>query len=618
MEALEDRIALATFFVVNALDGPGSGPAGSLRSAITQATQSGGGTNRVVITSRVTTPIDLTAGEISIASSLAIENRAGHEVVIRQDEPGERVFEIESGASKVTISGGNRQTPITLEGGSLTNSNGGGILVSGTTNLTLTFVRVASNTVSNGDGGGIYAQGGTITLVGSSVTQNLAPEGFGGGIYLLKGSVILRDGSHVDGNSALNIGGIGVNSGPGVFQDAVRLLGGSTASRNSSTSTVDLSAGDFGGGGIAVQGTGSVFVSGSQVSDNHTNGMYSGGILVTLGNVRVTNGSQIDRNTNQGPGGGIAANFLGSVVVTGHSQVNQNTGAALGGGIVDFATGAQTVSIERGSQVSNNNLTNAESLGGAILVFLQLIAGSIGSDYQSLTGLTPQQSADLIGQVESEIASAHGVDPSTIAGRVVAGGGIGTLLGARVQIEGGSGVNGNYAGRMATTAVPVGIGGGVVAFLSRVDVDRGTVSNNTSTEDGGGIWARRDVRITHGTLSQNNALGQTLGALGGGLFLGSPSRDSLIENSKVQDNGSEFGGGVFNLGTLTVRHALISGNRATEKGGGIANSGQLTLVRGTVTFNRATVSGGGISNQGQLTVRHSRIVANTPDNISPT
>src|SRR5215216_2984466 len=82
LEVLEDRIAPATFFVVNALDGPGSGPAGSLRSAITQATQPGSGTNRVVITSGVTRPIDLTAGEIHFATSLAIENRSGREVAI--------------------------------------------------------------------------------------------------------------------------------------------------------------------------------------------------------------------------------------------------------------------------------------------------------------------------------------------------------------------------------------------------------------------------------------------------------------------------------------------------------------------------------------------------------
>jgi hypothetical protein len=620
MEVLEDRIAPAIFFVINSLDGPGSGPFGSLRSAITLATQPGSGTNRVVITHGVTSPINLTAGQISVATNLAIENQAGHEVVIRQTTFGERVFQIESGAAGVSISGRNPRTPITIEGGSVTDAaaNGGGILVSGTTNLMLKFVHVTANTVSDGNGGGIYAQAGTITLVGGSVTQNLSTGGFGGGIYVQKGTVIVRDGSHVDENSAKNIGGIGVGAGSGRFDDAVRLLRGSSASRNISTATVDVSTKSFGGGGIAVQGPGSVFVSASQVSDNHTRGMYSGGILVTLGNVTVTDGSQVNRNTNRGPGGGIAANFLGSVIVTDHSQVNQNTGAAMGGGIVNFATGAQTVSIEHGSQVSGNTLTNAQTIGGALIVFLQVIAGLLGSDYQSLTGFTPQQSKDMLLQVEAEIAAAHGIDPSAVAGRVVAGGGIGTLLGARVQITGGSNVDRNLSGGMVTTTVPVGIGGGVATFLNRVDVDQGRVINNTSTEDGGGLWNRRDVRITRSTLAQNSALGLTLGALGGGLFLGSPSRDSLISNSIVRDNRSEFGGGLFNLGTITVQNTAISQNRATEEGGGIGNPGRLTLLRSAVTHNRASVAGGGISNNGQLTVRHSLVKGNVPDNISST
>ena len=49
VEVLEDRIALTTFLVVNSLDGQRPG---SLRFAITQAEQSGSGTNRVVITSQ--------------------------------------------------------------------------------------------------------------------------------------------------------------------------------------------------------------------------------------------------------------------------------------------------------------------------------------------------------------------------------------------------------------------------------------------------------------------------------------------------------------------------------------------------------------------------------------
>ena len=251
MEVLEDRIALATFFVVNSLDGPGSGPAGSLRSAITQATQPGSGTNRVVITPGVTRPIDLTAGEIQLRHKprdREPRGPRGRRSVRRSPASGSsRSSPV---ATEVTISGRNRRTPITIEGGSLTDAdaNGGGILVAGDHGPDAPRSSTSPRTpCRTGTEAGSTAQAGTITLVGSSVTQNLAPDGFGGGIYVLKGTVIARDGSHVDENSALNIGGIGVNAGPGVFEDAVRLLAGArpaeTAPRPRSTRRRAISAG---------------------------------------------------------------------------------------------------------------------------------------------------------------------------------------------------------------------------------------------------------------------------------------------------------------------------------------------------------------------------------------
>ena len=515
MEVLEDRIALATFLVVNSFDG---GP-GSLRDAIAQADQSGG-TNRVVITSKVDQPIVLTKGQIQIATSLSIENQSGHPVEISQSTSGSRVFEILAGAASVTIDGVNPLTPITITGGSISGANGGGILVDGPTNLTLTSVVVTGNQVSNGGGGGIYAAGGNttlITLVGSSVIDNHAPDGSGGGISLEAGRVVVRDDSHVDGNSALDIGGIRVNHGPKhasdvvhpvprPLRDAVRVLNQSTVNGNSSTATLSMgTTGDFGGGGIAVESAGSVYVSNSSVSNNQTVGMYSGGILVTLGNVYVTNGSQIDGNTNNGPGGGIAANFLGKVTITGGSQVDNNTGAAMGGGIVNFGTPAQKILIEGHSQVNNNTLTNAQSIGETLFVFLDYLASRLNISYQTLTGMTIQETKDLVHQVEAEIASAHGVDPSQFPpGLVIAGGGIGTLQGARVEIRGGSSVNENYSGFRLPDSVPggnpnansVGIGGGVATFLSRIDVNQSTVAKNTSSEDGGGLWNVRGVSIT--------------------------------------------------------------------------------------------------------------------------
>jgi hypothetical protein len=374
----------------------------------------------------------------------------------------------------------------------------------------------------------------------------------------------------------------------------VRIIGGSQVDGNSSIAVVNTQTGDFGGGGIAVQ-QGNVFLSGSEVSYNHSVGMYSSGIVILLGSVTITAGSRVDWNQNNGPGGGIAANFGGAVTVSGHSQVDHNTGAGMGGGIVNFAGPIQSVGIEGSSEVEDNTLTNGESLGEALLVFLKYIANLIGGDYTALTGgISPDQTLALIHQVEQEIASAHGLggnDP--LSGLVVAGGGIGTLQGASVMVTGGSIVDGNYSGLRVNGGNPnsVGVGGGIATLLSRVTVDQSAVLNDTASEDGGGIWARRDVSIARSIVSGNIGLGQTLGSIGGGLFLGAPGQASITDSS-LNHNQAEFGGGVFNLGSLS-------------------------LLRSLVTRNHAQVSGGGIYNMGRLTISQSQVVANTPDNIAP-
>src|SRR4051812_10979585 len=103
-----------------------------------------------------------------------------------------------------------------------------------------------------------------------------------------------------------NVGGINAGKGD------VRVIDRSEVNGNSSTALLNVSQGDFGGGGIYA-GIGDVFLSRSQVSYNHSVGMYSSGIVVGLGSVTVTSGSRVNWNSNNGPGGGIAANFGGIV-----------------------------------------------------------------------------------------------------------------------------------------------------------------------------------------------------------------------------------------------------------------------------------------------------------------
>ena len=86
--------------------------------------------------------------------------------------------------------------------------------------------------------------------------------------------------------------------------------------------------------------------------------------------------------------------------------------------------------------------------------------------------------------------------------------------------------------------------------------------------------------------------------------------DSLTITGGANTQGG--GGGIDNIGSLTVTNSTISGNSAVG-GGGIANDeyGTLTLTNCTISGNSATADqGGGLSNDGMLTVTNSTISGN--------
>ena len=92
-------------------------------------------------------------------------------------------------------------------------------------------------------------------------------------------------------------------------------------------------------------------------------------------------------------------------------------------------------------------------------------------------------------------------------------------------------------------------------------------------------------------------------------------------------NGSGLlhgGGGIYNVGTLTIANTIVSGNSSDDSaaaigglGGGIYNAGKLTIIASTVSGNSvsrfrlgASPYGGGIYNVGNLTVTNSTLSAN--------
>ena len=71
-----------------------------------------------------------------------------------------------------------------------------------------------------------------------------------------------------------------------------------------------------------------------------------------------------------------------------------------------------------------------------------------------------------------------------------------------------------------------------------------------------------------------------------------------LSGMKIQNGGNcYYGGGILNLGKLSVTGCTISGNTARENGGGILNQGTATISSSTITGNAAS-NGGGIYNGG--------------------
>ena len=83
-----------------------------------------------------------------------------------------------------------------------------------------------------------------------------------------------------------------------------------------------------------------------------------------------------------------------------------------------------------------------------------------------------------------------------------------------------------------------------------------------------------------------------------------------IANGRA-DPDSPGGGGILNIGYLTLNNCVITGNTAGD-GGGIYNQGVLTVKNCTITKNSADSTGGGILNSNnQLTVIDSIISTNS-------
>ncbi len=126
---------------------------------------------------------------------------------------------------------------------------------------------------------------------------------------------------------------------------------------------------------------------------------------------------------------------------------------------------------------------------------------------------------------------------------------------------------------------------------SQANFQHGLITNNNSTNSGGGVYVGMDAYITmlDITILSNTAF------LGGGIHC--DMGGIVLDNSNVSFNVAEYGGGININGqsTCSINNTLVADNQAFQAGGGIRVSNSNLQINGsTLAHNMASLNSGGI------------------------
>jgi hypothetical protein len=363
-------------------------------------------------------------------------------------------------------------------GGTGGSCQGGGLYVNGGS-LTIATSTFGSNQGNGGSGGaygfagtglgGGLSNGGTLTVSDSTLSGNSAtgPGSWGGGINNDYPGTLTVSNSTLSRNSAHAGGGIG-NAG-------TLTVSNSTLSGNSASNALDQ------GGGILNVGT--VTVSNSTLSGNSA---AEGGGIYNYTTLTVSN-STLSGNTATGyydgyyyGGGGIFNGYPGTLTVS-NSTLSGNTATGDGGGI--YAPGTHPVTLTNVTLTANRANTGGGSYhGGGLFVNSSPLLHNtlIAGNFRGATGTTRD---DVFGALNS------GSDYNLI------GDGTG-MTGLQ------SGVNGNQVGSAAAPIDPMlgplqNNGGPTFthALLARSPALNAGNSNQLGVADQRGVERRGGVNI---------------------------------------------------------------------------------------------------------------------------
>lgn len=527
--------------------------------------------------------------------------------------------------------------------GNIAKTNGGGIRINAATaTLSGSEITVSGNLAKGNSGGGIYGNG-PIDVTGLTVNNNTATTSHGGGIYT--SAELMGSNFTVSGNKTLN------GAGGGIYTTKAINVSGLTVTDNSATTNgggINISATTASawsnvkidgntaklGGGVFIGNTGAVAISGENSTiDGNTATSNGGGIYLNTdaykdrltfadgvsisNNTATSNGGGIFKTSDDAytwtnvkiigntakNGGGIYLNNSGAVTLGENVILSRNIASADGGG---FYVNKGSLVLDGGT-IGGENINDANQAvkgGGGYIhqsrVFT-LTSGSVAYNKASMGGgIFAYHSKAIIngGKVKGNVAQNNGggvyVDGHRSSGTNPDGSTWTSNYGEFTMTEG------EVLSNNAVNGAGVFVDG-----PNTLAIIRGTISDNTATENGGGIYF-----TTH-------AASRTL----------TMSTDTIT----ISNNRAKNGGGICvyrnnnyipTLNITTVLEANITGNTATQNGGGIALFGSKSDVRLTCTAsgsaviklqkNTAGLNGGGIyADKARVTLNKGCVIGDT-------
>lgn len=535
-----------------------------------------------------------------------------------------------------------------LENEAIGSGEGGGVYVGTRADATLKGCTVANNK-SVSTGGGIAAKLGTVTLDDTTVENNQAVNG--GGLFHLgiavPGSLTLQNGSIIRNNTASSMGGglflwgnVGLKSENSEISGNKALYGAGIAASqytaNFASPKLELVDTKVNNNGDAstVMGGGIYAASGVTVTSKNTKFLgntanTAGGILLYLNSSADLNNSEVSGNKATGNGGGVCVYDATCSLTASNGTVFRENSGYRGGGIfssggtvtVEDSTFEKNTATDDGGAIAatqNSSLTvrnskvlenKAADTAGGILAeksTLEVTDSIIDGNRASVGGGLYIADIDAPGETKEDKPE-HTITRTKITNNTADGQGIGggIYLGAQKLTITDSKLTGNNTiSNNGQTQ-----GGAIVAYSpGDFTLDNTLIQGNTADVGGGIHVLSTKLRDSHIILCNNTRItGNVANLFGGGIFLDNLNNPAVLElvNASVDNNTANVAGGIGNYGSIVVLKdgAVLENNTAKQYGGGLYNRGKVTVESGaTLMNNTASTYGGGLYNKGEATV----------------